>query len=176
MDHNDMVKIFEIGPTAFESLLIRSFLNSSFELVLYGSISIGSLLIGFALTFGFTERDVLDFRSRFLEPEVVFVSEDRLGLSRDDFLSCTFGEFLQTYFIAYKYLRVQDTPKARFLKSSSTEVNCRVHYKNYNLVKIALMTFSSKIEDPISVPSLFSFFTILKTDSKAKTYSTCLFI
>ena len=94
-------KIFEIGPTAFESLLIRSFLNSSFELVLYGSISTGSLLIGFALTFGFTEREVLDFRSRFLEPEVVFVSEDRLGLSRDDFLSCTFGEFLQIYFIAY---------------------------------------------------------------------------
>ena len=84
---------FEIRPTAFESLLISSVLNSSFELTLYGSISIGSLLIGFALTFGFTERDVLDFRSRFLEPEVVLDSEDRLGLLRDDCLSCTFDGF-----------------------------------------------------------------------------------
>ena len=90
-----MVKIFEIGPTAFESLLIRSFLNSSFELVLYGSISIGSLLIGFALTFGFTDRDVLDFRSRFLEPEFVLASEDRFGLFRDDCLSCSFENLLQ---------------------------------------------------------------------------------
>ena len=90
------IENYEIRPTAFESFLIRSFLNSSFELVLYGSISIGSLLIGFALTFGFTDRDVLDFRSRFLEPEVVLASDDRLGLFRDDCLSCSFENLLQT--------------------------------------------------------------------------------
>ena len=85
--------IVEIIPTALESLLISSFLNSVFEVWLYGSISIGSLFIGFALTFGFVDRDVLDFRSRFFEPEIVFVSDDLFALSPDDFLSCTFAEF-----------------------------------------------------------------------------------
>ena len=72
--------------------MIRSFLKSFFEVALYGSISIGSLFIGFALTFGFRDRDVLDFRSLFFEPEVVFVFEDRFALSPDDFLSCALDE------------------------------------------------------------------------------------
>ena len=92
---------FEIRPTALESFLISSFLNSSFELVLYGSISIGSLLIGFALTFGFRDRDVLDFRSRFLEPEFLLASEDRLGLFRNDFLSCSYENLLQINSISW---------------------------------------------------------------------------
>ena len=87
----------EIIPTALESLLMSSFLNSVFEVWLYGSTSIGSLFIGFALTFGFADRDVLDFRSRFFKPEVAFMFDDRFALSPDDFLSCTLKEFLKIH-------------------------------------------------------------------------------